>query len=290
MEIGVVFPQIEIGEDPKMIKKFAKKIEDLGFEHILIYDHVLGVDPNRPGWDGSFDIDDQFHEPLTLYSFLAGITNSVDLITGILILPQRQTALVAKQSAEVDLLSEGRFRIGIGVGWNKYEYIGLNKNFNNRGERIEEQVVVLRKLWTNRLVDYKGKFHNIPELGINPLPKQKPIPIWMGGMAEPVIERTAKIADGWFPQVTPGEEARDLINKLNKYIEKHNRNPSDVGIHGRMKVHKGKEDEWIDVVEGWDKLGANHLSAYTMHQGLDPIDQINLLESFISTIKETGLI
>ena len=209
MEIGTVFPQLEIGDDPETVGDYARRIEDAGFEHLLSYDHVLGVDPAWDDWEGPYDNADTFHEPLTTFSYLAGVTDSLEFVTGILILPQRQTALVAKQAAQVDRFADGRFRLGVGVGWNPHEYVALGEEFGERGRRIEEQVEVLRALWTESVVDVEGEYHRIEELGINPRPVQQPIPVWMGGMADPVKRRVGRLADGWLPQFQPDDEGAE---------------------------------------------------------------------------------
>src|SRR5579862_9048183 len=200
MHIGVIFPQNEIGTDPDVVRDYARTAEDQGYKHLLAYDHVLGADPrNRPGWT-RYTHASLFHEVFVLFGYLAAITTKLELVTGVLILPQRQTALVAKQAAEIDILSRGRLRLGVGVGWNSVEYEALGQNFRDRGKRIEEQVDVLRALWTQDVITIDARWHHIVEAGINPLPVQRPIPIWMGGDAEEVLRRIARIADGWFPQ------------------------------------------------------------------------------------------
>src|SRR5690606_29371300 len=171
MKIGVVFPQTEIGADAGGVRAFSEAVEDLGYTHLLAYDHVLGANTaSRPGWTGSYSHESLFHEVFVLFSFAAGFTERLEFVTGVLILPQRQTALVAKQAASLDRLSNGRLRLGVGVGWNEVEYIALNENFRNRGARSEEQIAVLRRLWTNEVVDFEGRWHRIPDAGINPLP------------------------------------------------------------------------------------------------------------------------
>src|SRR5712672_1506510 len=180
MNIGVVFPQTEIGAEVDVLRRYAQRVDELGFTHVLAYDHVLGADPAvHRGWQGPYDLATTFHEPLVLFGYLAGIT-SLELVTGIIILPQRQTVLVAKQAAEVDLLSGGRFRLGIGLGWNAVEYEALGEEFKNRGRRSEEQVEVMRKLWTERSVTFNGKYHTVTGAGLAPMPTQRPIPVWFG--------------------------------------------------------------------------------------------------------------
>src|SRR5262250_3109373 len=180
MQIGVVFPQTEIGPDPVVVRAYAAAVEELGYAHILAYDHVVGADPSAyPGFNGPYNVDDQFHEPFVLYGYLAAIT-SMELVTGVIILPQRQTVLVAKQAAEADLLTGGKFRLGVGIGWNRVEYEALGQDFTTRGVRCEEQVTLLRRLWTEPSVTYHGRFDRITGAGLAPLPVQRPIPVWFG--------------------------------------------------------------------------------------------------------------
>ena len=195
MQIGVTFPQNEIGADPAALREYAQTVESLGYRHVLIYDHVLGADPtNRPDWKG-YTYQNMFHEPFVLFGYLAALTQ-LELVTGVIILPQRQTALVAKQAAEVDILTGGKLRLGIGVGWNPVEYEGLGMNFNTRGRMIDEQIDVLRQLWSKEIISYKGKFHTITEAGLNPLPVRRSIPLWFGGHSEAALRRTARAGDG----------------------------------------------------------------------------------------------
>lgn len=197
MRIGVVFPQTEIGQDPAVIRDYAQAVESMGFTHLLAFDSVVGANPDRPGgWDSPYTYQHAFHEPFVLFGFCAAVTRRIELVTGVIILPQRQTALVAKQAAEVDVLSGGRLRLGIGVGWNTVEFEALGEYFGNRGKRVEEQLEVMRRLWTQELVTFEGQWHRVPDAGIRPLPVQRPIPIWMGGDSDAVIRRAARLADG----------------------------------------------------------------------------------------------
>ena len=218
MRIGVTFPQIEFGNDPVAIRDYAQTIEGLGYTHFLAYDHVLGADTSvRPGWTGSYASENPFHEVFVLLGYLAGLTTSLELVTGVVILPQRQTALVAKQAAEVDVLSGGRLRLGVGVGWNDVEYAGLDKDFGNRGVRSEEQIALLRALWTSPVITFDGQWERIDAAGINPLPVQRPIPIWIGGYAEATLRRVGELGDGWFPWREPNETMRAAIERIQKY-------------------------------------------------------------------------
>lgn len=181
MRIGVVFPQTELGGDVGAVRSYGQRVEELGYRHLLAYDHVVGADPKvHKGWNGPYDIHTTFHEPLVMFGYLAAVTTSLELVTGIVILPQRQTVLVAKQAAEVDLLSVGRLRLGVGVGWNPVEYEALGEDFHTRGARSEEQVELMRMLWTQEPVTYQGKFHRVTGAGLAPLPIQRPIPVWFG--------------------------------------------------------------------------------------------------------------
>ena len=208
MQIGAIFPQTEIGQDPGVIREYAQAVEELGYGHLLAFDHVLGADTStRPDWRGPYTSKTMFHEPLVLYGYLAAITQRIELVTGIIILPQRQTALVAKQAAEVDVLSGGRLRLGVGIGWNDVEYEALGENFHNRGRRSEEQVELLRELWTKEAVTFEGRWHRVTAAGINPLPVQRPIPLWFGsGPTDAALQRIARLGDGWFPQFRPDDE------------------------------------------------------------------------------------
>jgi probable F420-dependent oxidoreductase len=264
----VTFPQSEIGTDPEIIRDYAQAAEDLGYEHLLAYDHVLGADPsNRDDWRG-YTHKTMFHEPLTLFSYLAAITQRLEFVSGVIVLPQRQSALVAKQAAEVDVLSNGRLRLGVGIGWNAVEYEALGEDFHTRGARIEEQVEVMRLLWTDEVVSYEGKYHRIVEAGINPLPVQRPIPVWMGARADVGLRRTARVADGWFPQGPPDDRMREALKCLRGYVEEAGRAPESVGIEARLDVGKVPQEEWIAQTEAWRLLGATYISINTMNAGL----------------------
>ena len=218
MQFGAVLPHNEIGTDPGAMKAFAQGVEALGATHLLIYDHVLGADRDRPGgWPkNSYDKDIAFHEPLTTFAFIAGITEKLDLMSTVLILPQRQTALVAKQAAQVAILSKNRFRLGVGIGWNAVEYEALNETFTNRGKRQNEQVELLRALWQSDSLDYKGEYHRINKASINPRPSA-PIPIWFGGSAPAALERCARLGDGWIPLMGANDKARACVATLREH-------------------------------------------------------------------------
>jgi probable F420-dependent oxidoreductase len=282
MRVGVVFPQTEITADPTAVKDYAQASEDLGFAHLLAYDHVLGANPaSRPDWRAPYSHLDMFHEPFVLFGFLAGLTKRIELVTGIIILPQRQTVLVAKQAAALDVLSKGRLRLGIGIGWNAVEYEALGEDFKNRGRRSEEQIDVLRKLWTQQLVTYNGQWHKITDAGINPLPVQRPIPLWFGGTDERALRRLAKLGDGWFPQMGPDEKCQAAIEKIRAYAKEAGRDPDQIGIEGRMHYDKGSAETWVKELEAWKKLGATHVTLNTMKAGLtSPAAHIEAIRRF----------
>jgi probable F420-dependent oxidoreductase len=270
MRLGVVFPQTEIGNDPIVIRDYAQAVEQLGYDHLLVFDHVLGAHTDR--FEGRFrppyTYQTPFHEPFVLFGYLAAATSKLEFATGIVILPQRQTALVAKQAAAVDVLSGGRLRLGVGIGWNHVEYEALGENFRNRGRRVEEQIALMRELWTKELVDFDGRYHQVRQAGINPLPVQRPIPVWMGGVVEAVLQRAARIADGWFPQFQPGPQATETVERLRGYLRDAGRDPAAFGIEGRVSMFNATEDTWGAAIEGWRELGASHVSISTMNAKL----------------------
>ena len=273
MKFGVVFPQTEIGADPVAVRDYAQAAEALGYEHLLAYDHVVGANAaSRPGWRGSYSHTDMFHEPFVLFGFLAGVTRTLGMVTGIVILGQRQTVLVAKQAAAVDVLSGGRLRLGIGTGWNAVEYEAMGENFHDRGRRSEEQIDLMRLLWTQELVSFEGRWHKITDAGINPLPVQRPIPVWFGGTAEEVLKRAARMGDGFFPNVGAGERGRGMVERLRAYAVEAGRDPGDIGIEGRVSVAGRGPDEYMSVVEAWRDMGSTHLSVDTMGAGLSSPD------------------
>jgi probable F420-dependent oxidoreductase len=273
MQIGLVFPQTEFGHDPAAVKDYAQTAEALGYSHVLAYDHILGANPERPGgWTGPYTYRTPFLEPFVLFSMMAAVTERLGFITGILILPQRETTLVAKQAATFDVLSSGRLRLGIGTGWNQVEYQAAGYNFKTRGKRQEEQVEVLRLLWTKELVTYEGQWHAIPDAGLNPLPIQRPIPIWFGGHADAVLERTARLGDGWLPGFRTAAAAREHLDKLAAYAEQHGRPAGAVGIEPRLHWSDGP-DAVASALEGWRDAGATHISLNTMGAGLKTADE-----------------
>ncbi len=281
MNVGVVFPQTEIGDDPGAIREYAQAVEAMGYTHILVFDHVLGANPERPGgFKGPYTYRHAFHEPFVLFGFLAAATTRVGLVSGIIILPQRQTALVAKQAATADVLSGGRVRLGVAVGWNPVEFEALGEDFRTRGRRIEEQIAVMRALWTNELVTFHGAAHHIPDAGLNPLPVQRPIPVWMGGESEVVQRRAAKIADGWMPHVRPGPQGQASVDRIHGFVREAGRDPARFGIEGRMALAQVPRDDWGKELEAWRAMrGVTHMSIHTVGVGLKtPDDHVRILE------------
>ncbi len=272
MKIGVVFPQTEVGANVAAIRAYAEGVEALGFTHLLAYDHVLGADPAvHQGWSGPYDIRTTFHEPMVLFGYLAA-TTSMELVTGIVILPQRQTALVAKQAAEVDLLTGGRFRLGIGLGWNAVEYEALGRNFSNRGTRVVEQVALLRRLWTEQSVTYESAHEKVTGAGLSPLPIQRPIPIWFGARSPVALRRAGRLADGWFPQDAPGPDLDKARAIVERGAAEAGRDPSSLGMEGRVGWGEGGAEQLVELIGRWREVGASHVAINTMGAGLGSVE------------------
>lgn len=280
MRVGVAFPQTEIGADPVVIRDYAQAVEELGYQYILVADHVLGAGTDtRPDWRGPYTHEHMFHEPFVLLSYLAAITRYVELATGVIILPQRQTALVAKQAAELDVLSGGRLRLGIGVGWNPVEYAALGMDFHTRGARCEEQIALLRELWTRPLVTFAGRWHQVNDAGINPLPVQQPIPLWIGGHAEATLQRVGRMADGWFPLRPPDADTQAMVGRIRAVAAEAGRDPDTIEIEGALSIGQIPEEEWIAYAAAWRDLGATHLCINTLGAGFtSPQEHIDALE------------
>jgi len=286
MKYGAVFPQYEMPTTVENIRKFMTQVEAMGYDFVLAYDHVLGANPDRDGgWEGRpYDYEDAFHEVLTLFSYAAGITTTLEFATGILILPQRQTALVAKQAAQVDLFSGGRFRLGIGIGWNHLEYESLGEDFSTRGKRTVEQIEVMKLLWQHDLVTFKGDHHTLDDVGIKPLPVQRPIPIWFGGGADAVLKRMAIHGDGWMPGGMPLNAVKPRLEKLHQYLADVGRDPADFGIDPFVAPHR--YEDVLGHIETWRGLGATHASIVTLGAGYTTVDQhLAALETMIKQVK-----
>ncbi len=266
MQIGVVFPQTELPTDVGSVRAYVEQVEKLGYQHILAYDHVLGADRAvHANWTGPYDIDTTFHEPFVLYGFIAAIC-SLELVTGIIVAPHRQPALLAKQAAEVDILSDGRLRLGMGIGWNAVEYEALGQDFTTRGQREEEQIELLRRLWTERSVTHHGRFDHVTGAGLAPAPVQQPIPIWLGGHSSVAYQRIGRLADGWFPEMGLGAELDEARAFISDTARAAGRDPSTLGMEGRLSWESDVE-QLAQRVELWRAAGATHLSINTMKSG-----------------------
>ena len=286
MKIGTIFPQTEIGSDPVEIKDFAQAVEGMGYDHIFIADHVLGADPahhKHPSL-GSYSHESVVHEVMTTMGYLAGVTNTVGLASGILILPQRQTALVAKQAAEVDVLSGGRLRLGIGVGWNEVEFEALSQDFHNRGQRSAEQIALMRALWTQEVVNFEGRWHRVSNAGLNPLPVQRPIPVWLGGGTlgtESVLRRVAGIADGWCPGFGPDAAGQELVQTVRGYMKEAGRDPASLDLEGRIWTAGKQPEDWLGEAKLWEEMGATHVVVETRKGGLESLkDRLEVISRF----------
>ena len=280
MKIGVTFPHFDFGADRAGLRRYIETTAACGFDYLLAYDHVLGADiTNRPGWSG-YDKDDSFHEIFTLFGYIAGVAPDLELVTGVVILPQRQTALVAKQAAEVDILTGGKFRLGVGIGWNAVEYEALGEDFHNRGRREEEQIDLLRRLWTEPVLTYRGQYHRVTEAGLNPMPIQQSIPIWIGGTTDIPIKRAARLADGWFPIGVVDDRQRARLQLLRDSAAAAGRDPARIGVDARIDTAKIGEANWERHLSEWQAVEATHVSVSSMYMGLDPAGQCALIERF----------
>jgi probable F420-dependent oxidoreductase len=274
MQYGVIYPQTDIPTDPAAVRDFAQAAEGLGLSHVAAYEHVLGANPDRPGgWKGPYTHQASFLEPFVLYACMAAHTTRLGFFTGILVLPQRQTALVAKQAATLDVLSGGRLRLGVGIGWNQVEYVALGQDFHTRGRKFEEQVEVLRLLWTKPLVTFHGRWHDIDDAGLNPLPVQRPIPLWFGGHHDRVLRRVARWADGWTPSYRTVADARPSLDKLEAEVAAAGRTRGQVGLEVRLPYGDGEAQAWGARVEEWRGAGATHIAFNTLGVGFTTPEQ-----------------
>ncbi len=273
MRIGVLFPQTELGGDPGAVRAFATAASELGFAHIAVFEHVVGADPAvHRGWSGPYDVYTTFHEPFVLFGYLAALT-SLELVTSVVILPQRQTVLVAKQVAEIDLLTQGKLRLGVGLGWNEVEYEALGQNFAGRGGRLTEQVALLRRLWTETSVTVAGEHEHVTGAGIAPLPVQRPIPVWIGARADVALSRAGRIADGWFPMEQPGPALARSTAIVHSAAVKAGRDPTTLGMEGRINLGSESSSSIDQQIAAWREAGATHLSINTMQAGFSTVDQ-----------------
>jgi probable F420-dependent oxidoreductase len=278
MRLNAFFPTRDIGSDPAKIRDWAQAAEDLGYAGIEVADHVFGATA-RDGWTPLYNETDPFHETFVTLGFLAAVTKTIRLSSGVLILPQRQTGLVAKQAAEADILCGGRLRLGVGVGWNFVEYQALGMDWNTRGARQAEQIEVLRRLWTDDVVTFRGRFHDLKEVSIIPAPIQRPIPIWLGGSSDAAVKRAARLGDGWMPIMAP-DEAAPKIAALRQHLKALGRDPASFGIEGWLRMHEADPARWAAAADGWRRLGADLVMLYPMYRIPDFADQIDTLRRF----------
>ena len=262
MRIGIHFPQAEIPHDYTVIRDYLQRAETLGFSHINTPDHVLQT--RTPVADSplaaNYTTEFPHHEVMTLLSFAAGVTESLELKTAILILPQRQAVLVAKQAAQLDVLSGGRLQLGVGLGWNDPEFVSLDMNFNNRARRMEEQIEVCRLLWTEQHVTYEGKWHKIDDAGLAPMPIQRPIPVWIGAFQPVAVSRAARIADGWQAMLpAPGEKSAAVFSDFQDQVKTAGRDPDSVGIEATIFSGKIDPETWAAQIQGWIDCGATQI-------------------------------
>lgn len=288
MRIGAVFPQYDVLRDAADIAEFARGVEGLGLDHLLVYDHVLGVDPAvRPEWTHLYRNDSEFHEPFVLFGYLAAVCR-LELVTGVLVLPQRQTALVAKQAAQADWLAAGGVRLGVGLGWNESEYRALGVPFARRGARIEEQVELLRSLWSAPSVTARTSVEEFDGVGLAPRPRRE-IPVWLAGRAPAALARVGRIADGWFPLEKPGAEAAARLEAVRRAAREAGRDAAEIGVEPRIRVPGRPVDELAAEIGFWIDHGASHLSFSTMDAGLRSVaEHLRHLESALSTVSRGG--
>jgi len=288
MKIGVTYPQTDLRGDPEAVRRIGLAVEELGYDHLLAYDHVLGATPDRdPPLSGPYTNKDPFHDPFVMFSYLAGITKRIEFVTGILILPQRQTAIVARQAADLDLFSHERFRLGVGIGWNDVEYEALGQDFRTRGKRLGEQVTLLRRLWSEPLLDFKGSFDRIDRAALNPKPKRQ-IPIWFGGFADEALKRAAALGDG-FIFADMGGASIPLVSRLREFLKEAGRSDEEFGLQCMM-LHAQTPDSVAEMALRWRDIGGTHLSFATMGQNFTTVDQhLDFIKRAADTVRKAVL-
>jgi probable F420-dependent oxidoreductase len=279
MLLNALFPTRDIGTDPAKIRDWAQAAEGLGYHSIEVADHVFGAAP-RGDWKPVYSETDPFHETFTTMAFLAAVTKTINLCSGVLILPQRQTGVVAKQAAEVDILSGGRLRLGVGVGWNHVEYEALGTEWKTRGARQAEQIEVMRRLWTEDLVTFSGRFHKLVDVNLLPVPVQRPIPIWFGGSSDAVIKRAARIGDGWMPILAPDAQGEAKLAMLHQHLKSFGRDPATFGLEGWLRMDEPDPQLWAAAGHGWKRLGAQMVMLYPMYRMPKLDQQIETLRRF----------
>jgi probable F420-dependent oxidoreductase len=265
MQLGATIPIADIGTGPSQIRDYAQTVEGIGFDYLQAPDHVLGANPATIAGKGRIGTNENpYHDPFVLFGFLASCTSRLGFAPGVLILAQRQAALVAKQAACVDILSGGRLRLGVGVGWNEVEFTGLNEVFSNRGRRSEEQVQVMQALWSQPNVTFKGRYHTIDDAGINPRPASGHIPVWFGGHADATLQRVAKYGDGWMPLAYPADQtALAAFAKLKDLVRTAGRDPTTIGLEVWLSLGGGDEAAWRNEFSFWKEAGVTHVTAHT---------------------------
>ena len=279
MQLNAFFPSIDIGTDPVKIRDWAQAAEDLGFATIEVPDHVFGAKA-RDGWTPLYDEKSPFHETFVTLGFLAAATRTIRLSSGILIAPQRQTGIIAKQAAEADILSGGRLRLGVGVGWNHVEYEALGEDWKTRGARLSEQVTLLRRLWTEDLVSFSGRFHNLKDVNVVPHPVQRPIPIWFGGSSDAAATRAARLGDGWMPIMAPDAQAERAVAALRQQLTSFGRDAARFGLEAWLRMHDPDPQAWAAAADAWRKLGADMVMLYPMYRIKGVDDHIAMLRRF----------
>ena len=297
MKIGITLPLIDTGGDPSTVRDFAQAAEGLGYDHLGAPDHVLGANvASRPDWGQRNTSKDLFHDPFVLFGFLSSVTQKIGFSTQVLILAQRQTALVAKQAASLDVLSGGRFRLGVGIGWNEVEFVGLNESFKNRGKRSGEQVEVMQQLWANEHVTFKGEWHTIDDAGINPRPAKGKIPLWFGGHEEATLRRIAKWGDGWIMLAhAQGAEADAQFAKMRQIAKEAGRDPATIGIEVWVSTAEGKgPEDWRKAFEGWKRSGVTHVTLNSVYgrgphvriPGRTLADHMTAMRDYMAAVKD----
>lgn len=290
MKIGCVFPHSEIGDDMSMVKDFFQTAEDLGYDHVLCIDHVLcNKEAKGAPWAHYYTIKKTFHEPLTLFAYASALTSRITFASAVMVLPQRQAPLVAKQAAEVDILSGGRLRLGCGIGWSPEEYDGLGANFKTRARLFEEQIDVMRKLWTEETINYRGNFHQIEDMGINPKPIQQPIPIFIGAFADKAIERAVRLGDGYSlnPRSEPDDETRRILGRISQWQAEYDRDPATYSMNATLHHWSRGEAAWEADLKSWEELGMSHVSFRTIDSDL-PNPQAHI-DELVNFAKLSGL-
>ena len=282
--IGAVLPQNELGSDPGAVRAWVQAATELGYDHISGFDHVIGADTRvHTDWVHPYTVDTPLHEILVVFGFVAALT-PLELVSSVVILPQRQTVLVAKQAAEIDLLTEGRFRLGVGIGWSAVEFEALGQRFNNRGARFEEQIELMRRLWTEPSLSFAGRYERVTGAGINPLPVQRPIPVWIGGSVDAALARAGRLADGWFPQVQPGPDLEHAVDVVHGAAVEAGRDPGTIGMEGRVSLSDVGIDGVAGRVQEWRDAGATHVAIGATRAGLATVEDHLALLSAIADL------